>query len=143
MHRYSAHFLRKFSQTASGLLIISVACFAGCSQDANSVAGRVTLDGNPLPDAIVQFIPQGTGGRIALGRTDENGEYRLKSSRTITDVSPGNYSVQITTSDFVESDEMDGRKSKELVPSRFNTKSELVKEIKPGANQIDFELPSN
>ena len=131
------------NRVAVGVIVLLSTCLLGCSMDANSVSGRVTLDGEPLPDAIVQFIPEGGEGRIALGRTDNNGEYRLKSSRNITDVAPGSYLVEITTSDLAEGDGDEGEgMTRELVPKRFNKQSDVIKEIKAGANKIDFDLPS-
>ena len=129
------------AKTAAGVLITFLVCFSGCSQDANSVTGQVKLDGNPLPDALVTFSPQTKGARIALSRTDENGNYRLKSSRNVTDVSPGSYKVEITTSRLTAGGDGEG-KSPELVPPRFNKTTELLKEISPGPNQIDFDLQS-
>ena len=131
-------------RSAAGLVILLVlALAAGCSSDSNSVTGRVTLDSEPLVDAIVQFVPQDGGGRIALGRTDANGEYRLKSSRNITDVSPGKYLVEIRTADLAN-DNGDGseKMTPELVPKQFNSNSDVIKEIKAGANIIDFDIPS-
>jgi hypothetical protein len=44
------------------------------------VSGTVTLDGVPLPGAVVQFIPDatnGTQGPPAVGGSDQNGHYEL------------------------------------------------------------------
>lgn len=124
----------------AALTLIAATLMCGCD-DSNRVTGRVTLDSEPVPEAIVQFTPQDSGGRIALGRTDANGNYRLKSSRNISDVSPGKYRVAITTSDLIAGDDSEGeRMSPEKVPPQFNKDSELIREIKEGSNEINFEL---
>ncbi len=72
-----------------GLLLLGVA--AGCGSEPYSlapVAGRVTLDGQPLREAQVRFQPAATGSEDALvgpgsyGRTDADGRFTL---RTIDD----------------------------------------------------------
>jgi hypothetical protein len=46
------------------------------------VSGVVLLDGKPMPDAIVQFIPEpdkNTEGSTSSGKTDGEGRFRLRS----------------------------------------------------------------
>src|SRR3954470_13519712 len=56
---------------------------AGCSRKTNvvPVSGRVTLDGQPMPNVALNFGPI-TGGLDAAyasdGKTDANGRYSLK-----------------------------------------------------------------
>jgi len=68
--------------TFVGLMLIVLV--AGCgSPPRATVEGVVTLDGKPLPDVEVQFIPepeQGPGGVPASGYTDESGRYRIEAS---------------------------------------------------------------
>ena len=53
-------------------LLVGLVALAGCDREAptNPVHGPVTLDGQPLPMATVQFLAQDPGGRDALGTTD-------------------------------------------------------------------------
>jgi len=65
--------------------MLMLALFAsGCgSSPRATVEGIVTIDGKPLPDVEVQFIPesdQGGGGVPASGYTDESGRYRIEAS---------------------------------------------------------------
>jgi hypothetical protein len=49
-----------------------------------TVSGVVTLDGKPLPDVEVQFLPdpeQGTRGATASCYTDEQGHFTLRTER--------------------------------------------------------------
>jgi hypothetical protein len=45
------------------------------------VSGVILLNGKPMPDAIVQFVPEqdkNTDGPTSSGTTDEEGRFRLK-----------------------------------------------------------------
>ncbi len=60
------------------------------------VSGKVTLDGQPLPNASVRFIPlndAGTaerkGASVAMGLTDDNGHYRLLYVKDTTGAAVG------------------------------------------------------
>jgi hypothetical protein len=59
---------------------------AGCGRipPLGTVSGVVTLDGKPLPDIEVQFLPdpvQGTRGATASCYTDEQGRFKLFTQR--------------------------------------------------------------
>jgi len=61
-----------------------VVAASACNSGARfaEVSGVVLLDGKPMPDAIVQFIPEldkNTNGPTSSGNTDEEGHFRLKS----------------------------------------------------------------
>ncbi len=63
-------------------IAVSVCLFAfvGCNSGPSvaPVTGKVTLDGAPLPGAIVTFSPiKGGKGSAAVGTVDANGEYKL------------------------------------------------------------------
>jgi hypothetical protein len=67
---------------------------AGClGQGGAEVEGRVTVDGAPLPDAEVRFVPGG-GGRNASAFTDAEGRYRLPAGKD--GVAAGTHRVTIT-----------------------------------------------
>jgi hypothetical protein len=61
---------------------------AGCGTPPTVVTGTVTLDGQPLEKAIVQFRPERDHDRPAVGLTDALGHYRLA-------VSPALYRVVV------------------------------------------------
>jgi hypothetical protein len=71
------------SLVALGLCV--VVALAGCSRRTGLavefVEGQVTLDGQPLADALVGFSPTARPGYSASGRTDTRGLYRLTTSR--------------------------------------------------------------
>jgi hypothetical protein len=72
------------------LLALLPLLLTGCSQvpPMGTVSGVVTLDGQPLPDVEVQFLPdpeQGTAGANASCYTDEQGRFTLRTERHHTD----------------------------------------------------------
>lgn len=136
--------------TLRGTVSVCVAAclvVSGCGgEDVYPVTGTVTLDGAPLPDASVTFLPESEAEDAlpAFGWTDDQGNYSLlQGMRTESAVAPGTYRVRITTY----------RAGKPLadppiptvpekVPAKYNDQSELVKEVKAEDNVFDFPLDS-
>jgi hypothetical protein len=124
---------------------------SGCGDDTGpqraEVEGQVTLDGAPIEKGSIAFYPvEGTTGPSA-GGTVENGRYGIpagegpvvgtnrvqinaprKTGRQVADAmgDPGAMTDEIV----------------EAVPPRYNTQSELKREVKPDKNVFDFELTS-
>jgi hypothetical protein len=70
----------------------------GCSGTRMSpVEGVVTLDGKPLADASIQFVPQ-EKGRDATGQTDKSGRFVMSTFEPRDGVVPGTYKVVISPS---------------------------------------------
>jgi len=65
------------------LAVSGIVALSGCGRKSNvvPVAGRVTLDGQPLANVAINFAPQ-TGGLdgayASYGKTDADGRYALK-----------------------------------------------------------------
>jgi hypothetical protein len=123
-----------------------VACLllvcAGCGKtrdDLGLVEGHVTLDGQPLADALVQFVPQGGKGVVSTGRTDSDGNYYMMASRTAKGASLGKNRVRITTYEILD----EGGKQvpvPERVPTKYNSQTELSATVEPGDNTFNFDL---
>ena len=123
------------------LSLLTAGC--GSSYSLGTVTGTVTLDGKPLPQATVTFS-RGQG-RMSVGTTDEQGRYKLLYTVNQQGAEPGTHTVSITTQIDAVSGEGDlaavkGRK--EVLPPRYNEKTELTAEVKRGSNTIDFPLSS-
>jgi hypothetical protein len=61
-------------------LVLPTATGCGSSPQFVEVSGVVKLDGKPMPDALVEFLPdpeKGTHGPRASGKTDTEGRFRL------------------------------------------------------------------
>jgi hypothetical protein len=117
------------------LLLMS---FAGCGKtgpDIAPVTGRITLDGKPLEKADILFQPAGSKPPSA-GRADANGRYELAYKRGVMGGTVGSNTVRITISPDVVSDPPN-------IPARYNTESELTKEVKSDQNEFNFDLTTN
>lgn len=124
----------------STILVILLIVQAGCSEQGCQVTGIVTLDGQPLSDASVEFIPTSNSGRIANGRTESDGKFQLTTSKSVSGVFPGQYKVKITTSITTGTSDADLKTTRETVPPKYNRKTELNRTVEDGPNQLDFEL---
>lgn len=69
---------RMMRSAVLGLLFLGA---AGCGNKPVQVSGIVTLDGQPVKEAMVFFYPIGDGkeGRMAAGGTDASGKYELST----------------------------------------------------------------
>jgi hypothetical protein len=117
---------------------------AGCGgsrDDLARVRGTVKLDGQPLADALVEYVPQGEKGIVSMGRTNASGNYDVMATRTAAGASVGVNKVRITTYEILD----EGGKQrvvKERVPTKYNSATELTVTVKPGGNKFDFDLSS-
>jgi hypothetical protein len=119
--------------------IIGVMLLPGCDDDGMaSVSGLVTLDGQPLSGALVQFRPASKAERPALGATDNRGKYKLATSRNILKVYPGSYTVNISKRKEIG----DFSEGNELLPARYNSATELRVDVPAGDSTLDFPLTS-
>ena len=125
----------------------AVLVFLGCSSGGPEIAqvsGRVTMDGKPLANASVVFIPE--NGRPAGARTDADGRYVLNFTEGRRGAIPGKNSVRITTQRETEKDE-NGKTvvsgSPETIPMEYNAASTLEFAVEPKKKNVaNFELKS-
>ena len=118
--------------------LLLVAVFAGCGQSGPQVApvsGQVTLDGRPLVNADVSFQPDGSQ-RASSGRTDADGRYQLMFKRGQPGAIVGEHTVRIWVSREIV-------RNPPHIPARYDTQSELRREVKPDDNEFNFDLTSN
>jgi len=82
--------------------ILFLSTLTGCSDGklkTEPVRGVVTLDGKPLAEAAVSFVPKNDGeGAPGFGRTNEKGEYILQTMAGNPNAGtlPGEYIVTIS-----------------------------------------------
>jgi hypothetical protein len=124
------------------LLIVSL---TGCSGSASGVAevtGTITMDGSPLANAVVTFVPTEMGSP-SYGRTDQSGIYTLQYTREVSGAVIGEHRVRISTMSSGDPDsDPPIPASPETVPAQYNSQSELLRTVESGSNTIDFELDS-
>lgn len=118
---------------------------AGCGgadgPPLGAVSGRVTLDGQPLANAVVKFQPADAEGTYSAGRTDENGYYQLRFTRDRNGALVGSHRVSVSTAaPDAEDDHGNPRPVPERIPVQYNVESTLVHEVEAGSNDIDLDL---
>ncbi|MFW6171784.1 MAG: carboxypeptidase-like regulatory domain-containing protein [Planctomycetota bacterium] len=148
-----------------GLCVMCLTC-VGCGSggpEVGKVSGKVTMDGEPLDNALVTFTPV-DGGRPSTGKTDENGNYTLAYADRMGAL-VGKHQVRVTTLTEVEGEDMseigsdseaymkqatggsasdyDNATVSEPIPAKYNTETELTRDVESGKNTIDIELSSN
>jgi hypothetical protein len=112
---------------------------AGCGKsgpELAAVSGRVTLDGQPLPGAQLMFQPEALGSP-SFGLADREGKYELGYKRGVKGAVIGWHAVKIQMDPGASTPS--GEKS---LPARYNTESNLRREVVSGENILDFELTS-
>ena len=125
---------------------LSVLACLGCAPtgpDIESVEGTVTLDGEPLPNASVVFVPE--NGRPAGAMTDDQGHYVLTFSEGRQGAMLGKHKVQISTAtDPSETPSGEAIPAvPETIPSKYNAQTELEFTVEAGKkNTADFDLES-
>ncbi|MCB9872976.1 MAG: carboxypeptidase regulatory-like domain-containing protein [Planctomycetaceae bacterium] len=121
---------------------ILVACaLSGCGRsDRGYVHGTVTLDGQPLPEATIEFQP--ASGSPSYGETDAAGQYELALSPTDPGAVPGNHTIRVSTFRVVPKEDGTREEIPERVPMRYNSETILTREVAPGRQTIDIEMSS-
>jgi hypothetical protein len=140
-------------------LILLVLCLAiipcGCGKKTlktEGVSGVITLDGQPLANATIHFIPADAEGSHSYGNTNESGEYKLQTLLGDADAgtTPGKYKIRIdciemyeTGKTFEESgEEKPEMLSRSIIPAKYNDEntSGLEATVVKGANTFNFDL---
>jgi hypothetical protein len=147
----------RFSPAAgTGALLVGALVLAagGCGPSRpalGKVTGRVTLAGAAVAGASVTFMPQ-AGGRPATGVTDAEGRYRLTTVRSDDGAPLGTYSVTIakTETPAASADKFGlsgaaappSGEPRQLLPVRYAKAQDsgLIREVKAGSNELDFDL---
>jgi hypothetical protein len=136
-----------------GLVLVSA---FGCGHDGPKtvpVSGVVTLNGKPLAGATVTFSPIAKPGEVnagdgSSGKTNDNGEYTLTTSRGVPGAQVGKHRVGVSalSQQAGSSDERPPRGGwplKDKVPARYSGDSALTFEVTAGGpNKADFALTS-
>lgn len=114
--------------------------------------GAVTLDGQPLADAVVIFEDL-TDGTFSYGLTDAAGQYELQFDSKMRGVKTGKKVVRIsTTRKLVGLNAKPGQEEEgeevsasagagvEQVPDRYHRNSELTVEVTSESGDFHFDL---
>jgi hypothetical protein len=115
---------------------------AGCSDGPpyGEVRGEVTLDGQPVKQGVVRFIPlDGSTPTASALITDGRFSERVPVTSHRVEISaprlpPGGPARRGTIDDNTPLEE--------LIPERYNLRSELTADVKKGTQDIRYELTS-
>jgi hypothetical protein len=81
------------------LVIVGIA-LTGCSNSSRPrtypVTGTVTMQGKPVANAVITFVPTGTDGEAASAITDSEGKYALTTWEAGDGARPGEYRVKVS-----------------------------------------------
>src|SRR5258707_14407081 len=129
------------------ICFVIATCF-GCGKKGPqraAVSGHVTLDGQPINEGVIQFLPvEGTVGP-ETGGIITNGQYDISHERGPI---VGRSRIELRASKKTGGKIQDptGRPGvltdeyKEMFPPGSNTNSSLVREIKDEPNKLDFDI---
>jgi hypothetical protein len=138
-----------------GCGILTVAALAaallGCGQkptgpERGVVHGKVTLDGKPIVEGSINFVPVPAGAGPAWTTAFKDGQYLSDASGPVV----GKNRVEILAPRNVTGKPRRPRSDRmgpeddyvECIPPRYNTQSILDVDVRPGGNTFDFELKS-
>ncbi len=146
--------------------LLATIVLTGCGEsgpDVVPVEGTVTLDGKPLANKSLMFMPiDGTAGHGAGGASDAEGKFTLKAvvpgaTKEYRGAVPGRYRVNVfepmIAGDISEEEEGDepavamgpgSGSGKSEIPAIYGTdRSPLVLEVPESGGEINVELKSN
>jgi hypothetical protein len=135
----------QYRRAAHGLtLALVLISLAGCS-GRPAVQGTVTFDGASVDDGAISFVPAGGAGSAGpVGVKVADGKYTIGGDRGLA---PGSYRVEITwkkktgkTVPTPGDPAVQMPETKQVIPPRYNTRTELTADITSGSNTKDFEL---
>jgi len=137
--------------TAASALLLCAGC--GSGYNMAEVSGVVTLDGKPLSNATILFMPKATAGNDAgppsNATTDENGKYTLTTAESGSGAMVGKHQVQVFTVSDQPTGEGEGgdnvysKANAEKLPAHYNTASTLTFDVPAGGtSEANFELKS-
>jgi hypothetical protein len=113
------------------LVVLLAVALTGCGGKGTvPVKGVVTLEGAPLPEATVLFMPDGAGGRPASGFTSSDGVFRLTTFQPDDGALPGNYRVLVRKTAAARAPRAATESAVERAKAKFGDKA-LAKGKKP------------
>lgn len=127
-------------------VVVGFMFLVGCGPDGpelGHVTGTIKLDGEPIENAYVTFLPTFPNGIELVGKTDANGQYEIKYSAKRDGVLLGKHQILVSTLDDIKNPNGSNTKIPERIPAIYvNEESPLYFEVKKGENDASFDIPS-
>lgn len=127
-------------QAASGVVLVALLALVGCGGEP-MVSGTVTVDGKPLPEGSITFIPV-DGKAPTAGSSIKDGQYSVKAPVGPMKVSISAPKVVGKKKLYPTPDSPTMPITVQALPAKYNDKTELQLDVKPGVNQKNFDLQS-
>ena len=137
----------KFAAIRTLLILTSTAFLTGCGAkdplDRQAIEGKVTFQGAPLDEGMIQFMPLAQSGHaLASGAPIANGSYAIPQNRGLP---PGEYKVMIFSAGAATANEQPGELApprEERIPPEFNAESKTtITVVAEEAKPFDFDIP--
>ncbi len=124
---------------------VALAAVAGCTAKKPVLSGVVTLDGQPLDNGSVTFVPVAGDGQTAGATLGPDGRYRVELSPTKMKVVIRSPKVVGKRKMYETPDSPMVEIYDEVLPPRYSdqNKTELTVTVEPGENEKDFALTSD
>lgn len=133
------------------MVCLVLLALSGCGSDGPQLAevsGTVTVDGKPVPNAVLTFVP--TVGTTSYGKTDAQGKYKLMFTDSKSGAMLGTHNVEIEVKRYSK-DEVNEMKAAGIdassdfvpIPKKYNQPGALTAEVKKGSNVVDFKMTSD
>lgn len=146
--------MHKFFNTYLIVSVLFFTCFSfiGCNRDPRvPVSGQITLNGEPLEGAAVDFLPMTEGITTRAGaNTNAKGEFQIAKAKGLL---PGEYSVSIysaisfdpkTKERATHETNPDSMIMRVLTPPEYNDQTEQRFTVSPkGKNHYTCDVKSN
>jgi hypothetical protein len=119
---------------------------AGCGKDSSfgDVRGEVTFEGKPLKEGVVRFVPV-DGNTPTASALIVEGKFaeRVPVATHRVEISSPKLPRGVNSAKELKRGTVDeGAALEEMIPERYNSRSTLTKDIRPGVNELRFDLQS-
>ena len=125
------------------IVLLAVGC-GGPGYPLAKVSGTVSMNGKPLPGAILMFSPsEGQPGPSSSGKSDSEGNFELMTiDLDHPGAVPGQHRVTITTATASGDDER-AKISREIVPPKYRDGSFKFEVPTEGTEVANIEIVTN
>jgi hypothetical protein len=134
-----------------GLVLLPILVLVGCSRAPSytqneSVEGTVTLDGQPVANVVVQFVPNidpEVQAPMSSGSTDEKGHFRLTCDNKRPGAVVGKHNVVVLAgrAGAADEDEAKGGQRGKGIPAVYGVAAKTPLKIEVTADRHTYDLP--